>query len=110
MVHVLEEVGYHVVIIQEAWVEQLSSLDFDKWTWMEHACRFVGARQPSRVEFIGGQHVARKVRWAAFTVHFEEPRACWSRLGILSLHLNCEPAKTPVAAPEELLPVPVPAK
>ena len=87
MVHVLEEVGYHVVIIQEAWVQQLSQLDRDKWTFKERAGQYVGARRPSWVECVGGQHVSKKVWWAAFTVHFDEPRAGRSKLGILSLHL-----------------------
>ena len=105
MVHVLEEVGYHVVIIQEAWVQQLSQLDRDKWTFKERAGQFVGARRPSWVECIGGQHVSKKIWWAAFTVHFDEPRAGRKKLGILSLHLINDRDQRPVAAPADIVQV-----
>ena len=49
-----------------------------------------------------GKAVERKIRWAAFTVHFDEPRAGRSKLGILSMHLNNERAKKREAAPADI--------
>ena len=102
LVHVLEEVGYHVVIIQEARLEQLSQLDREKWSWSVRCQQFLGSRRPSLVECLGGQEVPGKIRWAAFTVHFEVPRAGRAKLHILSLHLNNSRAKEPVAAPADI--------
>ena len=102
MVHVLEEVGYHVVIIQQAWWYQLSELDREKWSWSLRCQQFVGSRRPSRVDCLGGQEVPGKIRWAAFTVLFDSPRAGRAKLDILSLHLNNDRAKKPVAAPADI--------
>ena len=102
LVHVLEEVGYHVVIIQEAWLAQLRQLDEEKWSWSLECQQFVASRRPSRVACLGGQEDPGKIRWAAFTVHFDEPRAGRAKLGILSMHVNNDRVKEWVAAPADI--------
>ena len=100
MVPVLEEVGYHIVCIQEAG-ERLSQMS-EKWSWFLACQQFVAARLPSRVEYHTGQDLPGKIRWAVFTVHFQPPRVGRERFGVLSLHLNNVHAHKRHAGPDEV--------
>ena len=73
MAPVLEELGYHIVCIQEARLEKLSQINSEKWSWSLKCQQFVAARLPPRVEVHAGQDLKGEIRWSVFTVHFTPP-------------------------------------
>ena len=70
---VIEDLGYHIVCIQEAKPEELSQINSEKWSWAVNCQQFVAARLPSRVEVLAGEDLPGKIRWSVFTVDFTPP-------------------------------------
>ena len=99
----VDSLGYHVVVLQEAHAERLAGLDPSRWHWVLENQQFVGARfgQGGNVRIDVRQTCETKwrVRYLFATVHFDPPRAGQKSLGILSVHLSNIVAKKPVAGP-----------
>ena len=99
---VIDTTGYHVVAVQEAREDFLTTLDPQRWSYVINYQQFLGARFPNWVESHCGEEIQNKIRWHFATVHFSKQRVGRDSLGILSLHLNNNHAKKPVAGIQEL--------
>ena len=97
LAEVIDTSGYHVVAVQEAREDILSTLDPQRWSYAMNYQQFLGARCPNRVESHCGEDTKNRIRWHFATVHFNPQRVNRHSLGIMSLHLNNVHAKKPQA-------------
>ena len=99
---VIDESGYHVAMIQEGMEDRLKGLSADRWSWEFRHQQVVAARKPSLVVPLGGKCPEKRCRWFLAAIHFDVPRATFDKLVVLSVHLNNQVAKKPVASIDAL--------
>jgi hypothetical protein len=69
---VLDDVGYHIIAIQEAHADQMHQMTRHNWVLRQDQC--IAARKPNRVETIGHGQIPGKVWWHVAEILFERPR------------------------------------
>ena len=95
---VIDEVGNHIVAIQEAHIGQLQVLD--RWNFVCERDQFIACRKPSTIETIAGGAEEHKCWWHVADVRLDKPRLGLKNVVVMSLHLNNVVAKKPVAGPD----------
>ena len=95
---VVDQIGYHLVLIQEARPDFLSGLSRDRWSWVSEAGQFIGARRPAEVRSVASRETG-PCPFLVAEVTWPSPRLGFECLRIMSLHLHHITAKKAVAGP-----------
>ena len=95
---VIDEVGNHIVAIQEAYIEKLQVLD--RWNFVCENDQFIACRKPSTIKTLAVGKEEGKCWWHVAEVLLDRPRLGLKNIVVLSLHLNNIVAKKRVAGPE----------